>query len=148
MPFTRTLAVRWSDLDPNAHVRSSVYWDFATQTRIGFLEESGYPTLRFVELAFGPVVLRESAEYHREIRAGDVVTVDVRVGGLSPDGDHWRMVHGLYRADGVRAATLRVQGGWLDLGRRRLRKPPEDLQALMDMVERTEDFEPLALLVR
>lgn len=148
MPFQHSQEIRWADLDPNGHVRSSVYWDLATQARFRFLEEHGFAAPRFAELAFGPVVLRESAEYHREIRMGDVVRVELRMGGMSAECDHWRMVHGLFRGDGVRAATLKVQGGWLDLGRRKLRKPPEELRALVDSLERTEDFEVLAPLVR
>lgn len=147
MAFARDFEVRWSDVDPNGHVRSSVYWDFCTHVRFRLLEESGFHPARLQELGMGPVVLREAAEYHKEIRMGDPVRVDLRKGGLSPEGDHWRVVHGVYKGE-VRAATLTLSGGWLDLRRRRLTLPPPDLAQVLRRLDRAEDYLDLPPLVR
>jgi acyl-CoA thioester hydrolase len=36
--FSKQLSFRWSDLDPNFHVRHSAYYDFGAQHRIEILE--------------------------------------------------------------------------------------------------------------
>ena len=36
--FTKEISIRWSDLDPNFHVRHSAYYDFGAQHRIEILE--------------------------------------------------------------------------------------------------------------
>ena len=39
--FSKELSFRWSDLDPNFHVRHSAYYDFGAQHRIEILESLG-----------------------------------------------------------------------------------------------------------
>jgi hypothetical protein len=39
--FSKQLSFRWSDLDPNFHVRHSAYYDFGAQHRIEILESLG-----------------------------------------------------------------------------------------------------------
>ena len=57
--FTKQISFRWSDLDPNFHVRHSAYYDFGAQHRIEILEELGL-TLRVMQTqGFGPVLFRE-----------------------------------------------------------------------------------------
>ncbi|MFE3229539.1 hypothetical protein [Nocardia sp. NPDC059228] len=47
------------------------------------------------------------------------------------------------RADGTVAATVTSTGGWLDLTRRRLISPPDDLLTLLRDLSRTVDFADL-----
>ena len=37
--FVRPIQIRWADLDPNFHLRHSVYYDYGAYCRIGFFEE-------------------------------------------------------------------------------------------------------------
>ena len=37
--FIKEIQVRWSDLDPNFHLRHSVYYDWGAYCRIEFLEQ-------------------------------------------------------------------------------------------------------------
>ena len=53
------------------------------------------------------------------------------------------MSHDVVRSDGKTAATVRVEGGWLDLATRKLVAPPEEIRGLLDRLPRTDDFSPL-----
>ena len=39
--FEQNITVRWSDLDPNGHVRHSVYYDYGAQARIAYMQKQG-----------------------------------------------------------------------------------------------------------
>lgn len=47
--------IRWSDLDANAHLRHSVYYDWGSYCRIAFLNEQGLSTTNMHELHIGPI---------------------------------------------------------------------------------------------
>lgn len=126
--------VKWSDLDPIGHVRASVYVDITTDARIRTLAAVGYSVEQMMVLGFGPVILRSEARYHREARAGDTLIVTVEPTALSEDGSHWIIRHRVSRADGVKLATLTVQGTWLNLRQRRPTTPqPEMLVAFREL---------------
>ena len=40
MIFSKTISLRWADLDPNFHLRHSVYYDLGSQQRVEVLDES------------------------------------------------------------------------------------------------------------
>ena len=69
--FQEQFAVRWSDLDANRHVRNTIFSEFATHTRFGFLESHGFAQGDFETMRFGPVMFREEIRYRREILFGD-----------------------------------------------------------------------------
>ncbi len=39
--FSKLIQIRWSDLDPNFHLRHSVYYDWGAFCRVEFLNEHG-----------------------------------------------------------------------------------------------------------
>ena len=47
-PFKQNLQVRWADLDPNGHVRHSVYYDYGAQIRRAYADDG-----RGVAIGFG-----------------------------------------------------------------------------------------------
>ena len=146
--YTKRFEVRWADLDVNRHVRNTAYSEYATHVRVSFLQEQGFGFEEFGKRGFGPVILREEARYYRELGAGDSFEVDFRVAGLSPDGSRWLVEHQVHRADGKRAAVLRLEGLWLDLATRRPMPPPTELLEALREVQRTDDFEDLAPALR
>jgi hypothetical protein len=81
--------VRWADLDPNGHVRHTVFMDWATQCRVAVLASAGLTPRRFQELGMGPVLFREEADYLREVDAGDQITVALELVGASADWKHF-----------------------------------------------------------
>ena len=62
--FEQPITIRWSDLDPNGHVRHSVYYDFGAQARLSFLQQNGFGIgwmLAIVALA----AIREKLRYNQ-----------------------------------------------------------------------------------
>lgn len=132
--------VRWADLDPNGHLRHTVYMDCAAQARVRFLNNYGFTLERFRELGIGPVLFREEAQYLHEVRANESIIVTTEITGLSPNRKHWRMRHHIFKAGGKLACMVNVQGAWLNLKARKIAPPPVELTQAMEQAPRTEDF--------
>jgi acyl-CoA thioester hydrolase len=141
--FTQIITLRWADLDPNGHVRHSVYYDFGAQVRIAFLEAQGVGVSWMAQNSVGPVLFREEARFLRELRLGDNLTIDFRIAGASADGRKWRARHEILRGGSERVATLEVDGAWLDLRSRKVAAPPPELIRAFEGLARTEDFQVL-----
>jgi acyl-CoA thioester hydrolase len=141
-------SIRWSDLDANRHVKNTIFSELATHARFRLLESHGFDQTKFESLRFGPVMIREEIRYRRELLLGDRVTVSVLFAGLSNDGSHWAVVQEVERDDGKQAAILSIDGGWIDLGSRKLVAPPGDLLELLEALPRTADFQGLKSLLR
>jgi len=141
--YEKTFTVRWADMDGNGHMRNTSYSEYGTDVRISFLAEHGFPFERFVASRFGPVIMHESLDYMREVHLGQTITVDLAILGLSPDGARFKFEHDIWLPDRKKAARIVLAGGWLDLDRRKLRVPPEDLQRAMREGTRSEAFEEM-----
>ena len=124
-----TYRTRWADMDPNGHMRHSAYADYAADQRVVLLAKWGYGVARFAELRLGPILFREETRYLKEISIGEEITVDGQLATAATDGSRWTIVHTIYKADGRVAATVTVDGAWLDLDRRKLTVPPAELAA-------------------
>lgn len=131
MPHSQTYTVRWAELDPNGHMRHSAYADFAADQRVHWLASHGYDLRKFAELRIGPILFREETKYLKEIHAGEEIRVEGRLMNGTPDGSRWTIEHTIYKADGRVAATVTVDGAWLDLERRKLTVPPAELAAVL-----------------
>jgi acyl-CoA thioester hydrolase len=137
--FSLPVGVRWADLDPNGHVRHSVYYDWGAMARVTYLEGKGVGLHWMAKNAIGPVLFREEAKFQRELRFGDQLVIDLQLSGASADGRKWRMLHRILRGAEV-AATIEVDGAWLDLRARKIVVPPEDVVRAFADVARTENF--------
>lgn len=146
--FSRTYAVKWADLDTNGHLRYSVYLDFAVDTQFRSLKEYGYTQERFVEKGIGPVSLRMEARYQHEVTIDDSVVDSLRIAGISPDGARWKSWHDIVKSNGDMAATIKLEGVWIDLHTRQAVAPPSDLLEILNLIPRTEDFETLRSFIR
>lgn len=142
-PFTMSFPVRWADLDPARHLRHSAYNDYGTHVRFAYLDRHGFGTEAFERLDFLPVILREEVRFLREVLQGDTITLDMRLTAASPRLTRFRLAHDVTRGDGVLAATIEVDGGWMDLTHRKLIAPPAELAALMRRLQPEEGFEEL-----
>ncbi len=137
-PYEKTFEVRWADLDPNRHLRHTAFSDYATHVRFSYLAENGFGAEVFEAQQFGPVIFRETAEYRAEVVMGDRIHVDFTVGEISRSGRRWTVHHTVRKDDGTVAAFLTLEGGWLDLERRRLRTPPDELFVLLERLPRRD----------
>jgi acyl-CoA thioester hydrolase len=76
------------------------------------------------------------------------ITITLALGGLAPDCTRFRLVNEILTSDGKLAARVKSEGGWLDLAARKLIVPPPDLQAALNAMPRTADFEQLPSSIR
>ena len=122
-----TYRTRWADMDPNGHMRHSAYADYAADQRLVLLAEWGYDIKEFARLRLGPILFREETTFLKEVHIGEEIRVDSRLRSVNDDGTRWSILHTIYKADGRVAATVAVDGAWLDLDRRKLITPPTEL---------------------
>lgn len=139
--FSQEYQVRWSDLDPNFHVRHTSYADLCASVRFEYLEKLGYGIYELGRLQLGPVLFNENITYMKEVRPGDRMIVNVAVSGLSQDGRKFKMYHEIFRkSDGALSATLEVTGAWFNLATRKMSPPPEALLRIMSTVPKAANF--------
>ena len=137
--FEMPITVRWADLDPNGHVRHSVYYDYGAQARVTYLDQAGFGIAWLTRHGIGPVLFREEAHFYRELRLGDELLIDVRLAGLSEDRRKWSLRHRITRGKEL-CATLDLDGAWLHLKARKLAAPPMELMEKFAALPHTEDF--------
>ena len=133
----------WSHLDANMHMRHSAYADFAAQARIEILDEMGLDMKTFQKLHIGPILFREETTYLREVGVNEVVTVTTELFKAKKDGSRWSIRHEMFKADGVKAAVIIVEGAWIDVLKRKLATLPEELAAHFMQIKRSADFEEI-----
>jgi len=143
MVYCKQFVVRWSECDANGHLRNTAYSEYGIETRLSFLTDNGFPYARFVDHAIGPVIQREEIDYRHELHLGDTVEVDFRALGTSPDGARFKLCHDFQAPGGRKVARIVITGGWMDLRRRKLTSPPENLRRILSSLERGEIFEEL-----
>ena len=143
--FSRTIQIRWSDMDANRHLRHSAYYDYAAAMRIMVLSDSGLTLKKLEEFEIGPILFREEAIFKREIRLDDKVTVDVVLVKSTPDFSRWSLRHQFIKEDGAIAAIVNIDGAWLDLIKRKLVVPNELVQNIFSSFPKSADYE---LIVR
>ena len=139
--FSRSIQLRWSDLDPNFHIRHSVYYDWGAFVRVEFLNESGLTSQVMQELKFGPILFREECIFRREIRLGDEIKMNLQLLRSKKDFSRWSIQHQITKADGTVCAVLTVDGAWMDVVRRKLASPPEKVHEVFDRMPKDENFE-------
>lgn len=138
--FERPVTLRWADLDPNYHVRHSVYYDWGATLRLEFMAEYGLTYAAMHEQHFGPILFREEAIFKREVRPGDVMMMNVLVTKLRRDYSRFSFRHELTRADGTLCAILNVDGAWIDTQIRKLTVPPAIVARMVEEGPKAEDF--------
>jgi acyl-CoA thioester hydrolase len=139
--FIREVQVRWSDLDPNVHLRHSVYYDWGAFCRIAFLGEQHLTTEEMQRLQIGPILFREECIFRREIRLGDNVTIDLELLKAKKDFSRWTIRHTIVKNTDTIAAVLTVDGAWLDVVKRKLAVPPKEVDDVFSQMPRAEDFQ-------
>ena len=139
--FQRPVSLRWADLDPNYHVRHSVYYDWGATLRLEFLSAYGLSYTAMQEQHFGPILFREEAIFKREIRPGDVLMMNVLVTKLRRDYSRFSFRHELTRDDGTLCALIHVDGAWIDTQLRKLTVPPAIVAQMAEHGPKANDFE-------
>lgn len=140
MKYIKQFQVIWANLDPNRHMRHTAYNDYAAQVRLGYFLDHGFSMEEFNKLQIGPILFREDTRFLREVGMNEKISVDCQLVGLRADGSRWNVRHSVYKSDGVKAATIEVEGAWIDLKIRKLATPPLSLKEVMETMPKAEDF--------
>jgi acyl-CoA thioester hydrolase len=139
--FTCHVEVRWADLDPNFHLRHSVYYDYGAYCRIQFLG-SHHITAQFMhQHGFGPIIFREEAVFKKEIRLEDKITIDVKLVKANRDFSRWTMQHHIFKNNEIVAAVITLDGAWIDTIKRKLTVPPPEVARSFELAPKTDNFE-------
>lgn len=139
--FTKELSFRWSDLDPNFHVRHSAYYDFGAQHRIEILEQLGL-TLKVMQAqSFGPILFREECVFRKELKISDKIRINTFISKMKADASRWSITHEFKKEDGTLCAVLTVDGAWMDVKLRKLASPtPEIAIDVLNSIPKSPDF--------
>ena len=132
--------VMWSMVDANMHLRHSAYADFAAQARLEMMAKMNFGPAELKELLVGPILFREELIYLKEVRMDDTVQVTCALSKCRADGSRWSFVQNIFRADGVQAALINVDGAWIDMVKRKLASLPKDIVDQFLTMPKTEDF--------
>jgi acyl-CoA thioester hydrolase len=139
--FSQEVQIRWSDLDPNFHLRHSVYYDWGAFCRIAFLNSHGLTMAVMQKLQFGPILFREECIFRKEIRLGDQVKINLQLVKARRDFSRWTFQHQIFKNDDQLCAVLTVDGAWMNLAERKLMSPPEQVLAVFSSMPASQEIE-------
>jgi acyl-CoA thioester hydrolase len=139
--FKSLMQIRWSDLDPNFHLRHSVYYDWGALCRMQYLDAAGITIEVMQRLRIGPILFREECTFRREIKMGDVVSINLRLVRSRKDFSRWSFQHQIMKNETELAAVLQVDGAWMGMRQRKLVTPPEEVFGVFEKIEKSADFE-------
>lgn len=140
MEFDRIIQIRWSDLDPNFHLRHSVYYDWGAFCRVEFLNAYGLTAEVMMQLQFGPILFREECIFRREIKSGDDVRMNLHLTKSRKDYSRWSIRHQIFKNGNTLCAELNVDGAWMNIVQRKLMSPPEKVLDVFEKMPRSEGF--------
>lgn len=140
LKFEMPIEVRWSDMDPNFHVRHSVYYDFGAQCRTEYLFKNGLNAQFMLSNNIGPILFREEAIFKKELKFGDALKIDVHVSKLRRNGSRFSFQHKILKGEEV-CAIINVDGAWIDTQKRKLTVPPDSAAKVLMEMPRAENFE-------
>ncbi len=140
MNYSKKVEIRWSDLDPNFHLRHSCYYDFGAYCRMAFLTEQGITPAVMQQQHIGPIIFREECLFKKEIKFGDEVEINVMLDKVSADFRKWTMVHEIIINGHTIAAVLTIDGAWMDTAQRKITAPPESFIAGFHQMPKSEKF--------
>lgn len=140
----KNLSLRWSDLDPNFHLRHSSYYDLAAQERIEILHHYGITIQLMQQENIGPVLFKEQCEFRREIHLNSKVHILTKLLKMKKDGSRWIIQHQFLSEDNTLHALITVEGSWIDTIKRKIARPiPDVILHGLEEFPKTEDFEYL-----
>jgi len=139
--FIKDIQLRWSDLDPNFHLRHSIYYDWGAYCRIEFLREFDVSAALMQQLHFGPILFREECVFKKEIRDGDKITVDIALLKARKDYSRWSIRHQIRKNGDTISSIVTVDGAWIDTIQRKLTLPPPIAEKVFSQMPLDENFQ-------
>lgn len=134
------IEVRWSDVDANQHVRHSAYYDYGAHMRLRFFKSLGYSTREFQKYSIGPIAFHEQCHFIKELHLNETITINIMKGEVRDDGSRWEFYHEIFNEKGEKAAQINITGAWMDLMKRKLTVPPQDIAQAINALDSGEPF--------
>lgn len=120
----KKIDVRWSDCDPNRHVRHSAYYEYGAHMRIRYFADNGFSAFKMNELNIGPILFKEECSFIKEIHPEATILINLLKGEIADDASRWVLHHELFNQNGEKSAHITIKGAWMDLNLRKLTVPP------------------------
>jgi acyl-CoA thioester hydrolase len=136
MDYFKQIEIRWSDLDPNFHLRHSAYYDFGAYCRVSFMIEHGLTPQVMMQHHIGPIILREECVFKKEIKFGDEVKINLRTDKTTTDFSRWTMVHEIWKGGDILSAVITLDGAWMDTVKRKLAVPPDNFKEIFGLISK------------
>ena len=133
MEYSVKFATKWSDFDPNRHMRHTAYNEYAAEVRIRYFSTQRFSIEEFTKHNIGPILFTEETSFRKEIHLGEDITVNLKLSGVSKNIERWKITHEVFNAAGKLSAVIKVYGAWIDLTKRKLTTPPKEAQHLSNL---------------
>jgi len=137
-----TFKIRWQDLDANRHVANTAFMSLGIDMRMFYFESIGLTQAYFAEHQIGPVMLRESYFYIKEIMPFSEVTITLKLVGLSEDNKFMKFRHE-YFSGGELSAVCNFIFVIFSLEHRKMIIAPDKLLTALTSVEKANDYKVL-----
>lgn len=145
MSYIVNFNTKWSDFDPNRHMRHTAYNEYAAEVRIRYFASQNFSIDEFTKHNIGPILFEEYTSFRKEIHLGENISVNLKLSALSKNLERWRITHEVFNTNGELSAIIKVYGAWIDLTKRKLTILPKEAQHLFLNTEKTENFEEIIL---
>ena len=110
MSYQVIFATKWSDFDPNRHMRHTAYNEYAAEVRVRYFAEQNFSIKEFTKYNLGPILFTEETSFRKEIHIGENISVNIKVSGLSANNERWKIVHEVFNETGKLSAVIKVYG--------------------------------------
>lgn len=141
MEYIKSFQVIWANIDANRHLRHTAYNDYAAQVRVNFFTDNGFSVETLVKTEIGPILFREETKFLKEVGINESIKVNIQLAAMRKDGSRWKIIHRIYKEDGIPSAIVTVEGAWMDLVARKLVVPPKGLLSIFESMPKSEDFQ-------
>ena len=145
MKFEVTFPTIWANFDANAHMRHTAYNDYAAEIRSRFFTEQGFSLTEFAKHNIGPILFSENTNFYREIKLGENITANLIFIGASEKYERFKFKHQIIKENGVISAEISIYGAWMDLTKRKLTTPPQNMIDIFNKLDKATDFENIIL---
>jgi acyl-CoA thioester hydrolase len=145
MSFEIKFPTLWANFDANSHMRHTAYNDYAAEVRSRFFLAEGFSLTEFAKHNIGPTLFEENTRFFREIHLGENITANLELIGASSKFERFKFKHQIIKENGVLSAEIKIYGAWIDLTKRKLTVPPQEMITIFENLEKSENFETIQL---
>jgi len=110
-----------------------------------YFNKFGITIRDFAKENVGPILFEENTKFLKEIHMGEDISVNLKILGLSKNGERWKIQHEVLNAKGNLSAIITVYGAWLDTIKRKLTTPPLRFQEIFIDTDKAVGFKEIIL---